>query len=171
MPSNCPRCDAALKGTETACPACKRPLTAGPAPVGAIEIKCPVCKIKTYAGTLGDQEVIHCAECEGTGIKREAMMKFQPGGPKEFVKGPEEREHVKPPYFEKRNKPPFLICPFCGKKMKAEKLGPMNIDQCEKCSALWLEGAKAKHLNDLIGPYKWKASKSGSSGGSSRRRR
>ena len=155
-PTHCSRCDTLLKPTDTACPNCKKPVMAS---VPAAVIKCPICKIPAYTGEFAGQQAVHCAECEGYGVRREAMMKLQPGGPKEFVKSMEERNHVKPPYFEKRQKPPFLICPFCGKRMKEDKLGPMKVEICEKCTALWLDGGKMIHINELIGPYKWRAAK------------
>jgi Zn-finger nucleic acid-binding protein len=46
----------------------------------------------------------------------------------------------------------------------------MAVDICEKCSALWLDGKKIEHLTDIIGPYKWKAAKGGSSGSTRRQR-
>ena len=159
MPSplkNCPRCDAPLAGTETACPACKRPLAAGPALASQPQkaLACPVCKIPIYAGTLDGQPAWHCAECGGLGIQRESMMKLQPYGKKDTQMGPEERGHKTPPFFEPRKKPPFLICPFCSKRMNKEKLGKAELEQCEKCDALWLERPKIELLNELIGPYK-----------------
>jgi Zn-finger nucleic acid-binding protein len=134
------------------------------------EVKCPVCKIAAYTAKLAGEDVLHCAECGGTALKRESMMKLQPGGPKELVKSAEERAHKTPPYFEKRQKPPIMACPYCGKRCKEEKLGPMAVDICEKCSSLWLDGKKIEHLADIIGPYKWKAAKGGSSGSTRRRR-
>ena len=167
FPTNCSRCDAALKPTDKACPACKKPIMASsPGQV----IKCPVCKIPAYTGAVAGLEVLHCAECEGAAIKREVMMKMQPGGPKDYVKSAEERAHQKPPYFEKRTKPPIMACPFDGKRMKEVKIGPMKVDQCEKCDTLWLDGGKLGHLNDIIGPFKWSAAK-GKDDGSGRSRR
>lgn len=160
-PKHCPRCDAALTGTESACPKCKRPL-ASPAGLASVPVKvvqCPVCKIPTYSSLLGEQEVSHCAECKGLGLRREAMMKLQPYGTKELQISREERDHKTPPFFEPRKKPPFLICPFCSKRMKPLKLGKTEMESCEKCDALWLEGPKLVLLNELIGPYKWRASK------------
>lgn len=102
---------------------------------------------------------IHCAECKGLGVKRESMMKLQAYGPKELAISPEERAYKRPQFFEPRQKPPFLICPFCKKRMKAASLSKAAVDLCEACGAIWLEGDKIEAFNDLLGPYKWKVSK------------
>lgn len=133
--------------------------TEGLANAGAKSPVCPICKIPLYPATLDSHEVLHCAECEGLGVSREVMMKLQPQGKKEVQIGPEERGHKTPAFFEPRKKPPFLICPFCGKRMEAVKMGKTELDQCEKCGAIWLESPKLGMLPDIIGPYKWKAIK------------
>ncbi len=158
---SCPRCDTPLTGSEAACPGCKRPL-AGPALAGAPakKINCPVCKLPLYAASVVDQPALHCAECQGLAIERDPMMKLQPHGAKTLALSPEERGYRRPPYFEPRKKPPFLICPFCSKRMKEEKLGQTPVDLCEACHALWIDAPKMPKFSDLIGPYKWKMSKS-----------
>jgi hypothetical protein len=93
------------------------------------------------------------------GIKRENMMKIQAYGPKEIVIGLEERGYKRPQLFEPRQKPPFLICPFCKKRMKENVLAKVSVDLCEACGALWLDGSKTELLNDILGPYKWRMSK------------
>jgi hypothetical protein len=87
------------------------------------------------------------------------MMKLQPQGEKQIQIGAEERNHKTPAFFEPRQKPPFLICPFCGKRMEALKLGKTELDQCEKCCGIWLEGPKLETLPDVLGPYKLRVSK------------
>ncbi|HNZ29032.1 MAG TPA: zf-TFIIB domain-containing protein, partial [Candidatus Goldiibacteriota bacterium] len=83
----------------------------------------------------------------------------------------EERDYRRPPFFEKREKPPFLICPFCGKKMAAKKLGQMQADMCTECSALWLDFGKEKHINDILGAYKMSImNRTGNSSGRRERR-
>ena len=157
----CPRCDKPLNGTEQICPGCGRPLAKTTGLAGASkEVPCPICKIPLYPATLDAQEILHCAECEGLGVRRETMMKLQPQGKKEVQIGVEERRHKTPAYFEPRKKPPFLICPFCGKRMETLKLGKTELDQCEKCGGIWLEGPKLETLQEIIGPYKFRVSKS-----------
>lgn len=157
---NCPRCDTPIPEGRPACPQCgmPRPRAGQPAPV-AKPVNCPICKIPAYTAEIAGQPVLHCAECGGTGIRKEALAKLMPHGPKEMVIGPDERGHRTPPFFEKRAKPPFLICPFCGKRMEEKKLGPMTADVCSACRALWLDGEKWLHLNDVLGPYKWQSLK------------
>ncbi len=156
----CPRCDQPLKGTEQTCPGCGRPVakTAGLAGVPVKAASCPICKIPLYYASLDSQEVLHCAECKGLGLSREVMMKLQPQGDKKIRIGAEERLHKRPAFFEPRQKPPFLICPFCGKRMEAVKLGKSELDKCEKCASLWLEGPKLEMLAEMIGPYKFRIS-------------
>jgi Zn-finger nucleic acid-binding protein len=122
-------------------------------------VPCPICKLPLFPAQLGGQEMLHCAECKGNAFKREALMKLQPHGEKTLDTGPEARAYKRPPFFEPRKKPPFLICPFCVKRMKETKLGPANVDLCESCQSLWLDGPKLGQLNELIGPYKWRMSK------------
>jgi Zn-finger nucleic acid-binding protein len=156
----CPRCGEALQGTEAKCPKCGRPLAAPAlASTPSKAPACPVCKLAAYAAAIDGQEALHCAECQGLGLRREALMKLQPYGKKELQTGAEERDYRRPPFFEPRKKPPFLICPFCGKRMGPVKLGKTELDQCEKCDALWLEGPKLPQLADLIGPYKSRLSR------------
>jgi hypothetical protein len=109
-----------------------------------------------YPATVGDQALLHCAECGGTAYGRDSLMKLQPHGPKAIELSPDERSCKRPPFFEPRKKPPFLICPLCGKKMKEEKLAGGPVDLCGACNALWLDGPKIERLSELIGPYKWK---------------
>lgn len=156
----CPRCDTPLMGTETACPQCGMVFGGTKWVGGAAGEKtvCPICKIPAYEASIGDLSVLHCAECKGLGIRRESMMKLQPYGVKEVTLGPEERQHKRPPYFEPRQKLPFLICPFCRKRMKAVTLGKFPSDLCEVCGTLWLEEGKTPYLNEMLGPYKWKVS-------------
>jgi Zn-finger nucleic acid-binding protein len=126
--------------------------------VSAKPLNCPICKIPAYQGIWGGQAVLHCAECNGLALQRAVMMKLQPHGEKVYEKSAAEKDHRKPPYFEPRQKPPFLICVHCGKRMKEHKLAGTAVDICEKCQCLWLDGPKTAKLNDLIGPYKWKMS-------------
>lgn len=169
QPSQCPRCDQPLTGTEKACPGCGRPVakTAGLASLGAKALPCPLCKIPLYPALLDGQEALHCAECEGLGIRRDVMMKLQLQGEKTVQTGAEERNHQTPAFFETRQKPPFLICPLCGKRMEAVKLGNTELDQCEKCGGIWLEGPKLGMLKEIIGPYKFRVSQA--KGGTGRR--
>jgi len=126
-------------------------------PILGKPIPCPICKIPAYTASISEQPVLHCAECGGTGFRKESLAKLMPHGPKDMAIGQEEREHRTPPFFEPRAKPPFLICPFCGKRMQEKKLGPVQADVCTHCKALWLDGDKWKHLNDILGPYKWQS--------------
>ncbi len=161
-PSLCPRCDQPLQGTETICPGCGRPLVkaGGLAAVPVKAVPCPICKIPLYPAGLDDLEVLHCAECAGLGVSREVMMKLRPQGKKSVQTGEKERHHKTPAFFEPRQKPPFLICPFCGKRMEALKLGKTELDQCVKCDGIWLEGSKVEMLPEIIGPYRFRASQS-----------
>lgn len=121
---------------------------------------CPICKIPFYQGSLAGLELWHCAECEGTAWPRATMMKLRPDEARlPLQRGPDEAGHQTPPYFTPRQKPPFLICPLCGKRMKEHKLAGTTVDLCEKCDALWLDGPKAGKFVDLVGPYKWKQAK------------
>ncbi len=130
-------------------------LAAGP---GARAV-CPLCKLPLYEAVLADLPVFHCAECKGMGLRREVMMKLRPDGPKKIEIGAEERAYKRPPYFEPRAKPPFLICPACKKRMKATTLAKRAVDLCETCGALWLEEPQTESLNDMLAPFKWKVSK------------
>jgi len=171
--SRCPRCDNELIGEEKFCPNCRHVLAAAATPVGigAKLTNCPICKLSIYPAKMGKYEILHCAECEGTAYKKEVLMKMQAMDPKKIETGELESSHVTPPYFEKREKPPFLICPFCGKKMPSKKIGQMQVDICDECGAVFLDSGKEKHINDLLGPYKRYMMNSGDSGPSRRQRR
>jgi len=156
----CPRCDSPLTGVEMVCPQCRMVLSGSKLAAGPSgPTICPICKIPLYEALFGGLPTFHCAECKGMGLKREVMMGLQPYGPKELEIGEEEKKYRRPPYFEPRQKPPFLICPICKKRMKEMSLSKMTVDLCENCNALWLEEPKAKYLNEMLGPYKWKVSK------------
>jgi len=169
--TECPRCGDALKGHEKFCPNCKKIITQDFAGIIEKPVNCPICKIPLYKANLGGHEVLHCAECGGTALKREIVMKISPLDKKQLDISPEEHDHRTPLFFEKREKPPFLICPFCGKKMENKKLGPMQTDICEKCRAVFLEGERIKHLNEIIGPFKMMAMKEKDGEGGRRSRR
>jgi Zn-finger nucleic acid-binding protein len=117
---------------------------------------CPVCKIPIYPAKINTHNVYHCEECGGTAISKEVMMKLQPMEPKKLIKSWLAKEHVRPPYFEPRDKPPFLICPYCRKKMIETKFTSMTVDVCEKCWAVWFDAGKEKHINAILGLYKMK---------------
>ncbi|HRU38876.1 MAG TPA: hypothetical protein P5511_03285 [Candidatus Goldiibacteriota bacterium] len=152
----CPRCGEEMPAEKSVCPNCAKILLKqkGLADAGEKLPNCPVCKIPLYHGKMAGHVIYHCAECDGTAFKREALMKMQAQDPKKLEIGAAERNHVTPPYFEKRDKPPFLICPYCGKKMLSRKFGPMQADMCEACSAIFLENEKYRHINELLGAYK-----------------
>jgi Zn-finger nucleic acid-binding protein len=168
----CPRCGEQIPEGKTVCPNCKKIIseTKDSLVTRGVKAVCPVCKIPIYPARLGTYEILHCAECGSTAYKREVLMKMQALEPKQLATGDEEANHITPPYFEKRDKPPFLICPYCGKKMQGKKLGPMQVDICEECRALFLDGEKYKHINDLLGPYKMQAMNEGREGGRRGRR-
>lgn len=152
----CGRCKEPLKGDEKFCPNCKKVLLVQPlsASAGIKLTNCPICKLSIYPAKMGIHDILHCAECDGTAYKREVLMKMQLADIKKIEIGDLEHDHTTPPFFEKREKPPFLICPFCGKKMSAKKLGPMQTDLCGECNGLFLEGGKEKHINEILGSYK-----------------
>ncbi|MES2201644.1 MAG: hypothetical protein V4498_05280 [candidate division FCPU426 bacterium] len=157
-PATCPRCDAPLAGTEKACPQCGRPVAAGPA-LASVATKpknCPICKLPLYNANISGNPMLHCAECKGVGMERDSMMKLQPYGAKEIELSAEERSYKRPQFFEPRKRPPFLICPFCSKRMNEAKLGPVATDLCEACDSLWLEGPRLKSFDEMVGPYKWR---------------
>ena len=134
--------------------------SAGLASVPVPKKNCPICKIEFYPATLAGRELYHCAECEGTLWPRETLMKTLPAdGAQRIVLGEKEAAHKTPPYFTKRQKPPFLVCPYCQKRMKETKFGKASVDVCEKCDALWLDGPKHALFQDLLSPYKHKMSR------------
>jgi Zn-finger nucleic acid-binding protein len=167
-PIQCPRCGDMVPPDKSVCPNCKKILLRQQghavnlsaangsrlADAGTKLTNCPVCKIPIYPAKMGGYDILHCAECDSTAFKREVLMKMQATDSKKIAIGPQEQDHVTPPYFEKRDKPPFLICPFCGKKMLAKKLGVMQADMCEECKAVFLDGEKYKHINEILGAYK-----------------
>ena len=168
-PRKCPNCSTIVAPKERQCPRCKQHISLSFDGVSEKLTNCPVCKIPIYPAAMAGFEILHCAECEGTAYKREMIMRIQPTDSKAIAIGEMEREHVTPPYFEPRDKPPFLICPFCGKKMQEKKMGQMSVDICGKCGAVFMERGKEKHINEITGPYKSQALKSKDQ--SSRRRR
>jgi Zn-finger nucleic acid-binding protein len=169
-PSRCPRCDSELNGTEKFCPNCKKVLVGMTQPLSNEKpVNCPVCKLPVYKAKMAGRDIFHCAECGGSAYSREMLMKLQALDSKAIDISPQERDYRKPPFFEKREKPPFLICPYCGKKMTSKKLGQMTIDMCEECKAVWLDSGKEKHINDMMGSYKMQMLNKADSGRRQRR--
>lgn len=150
----CPKCAAINPKAARECVRCRQQLNLIQAASAVIKVECPVCKIPMYPGRMAGFEVYHCAECGSTCYKKESLLRIMPQDSKVFERGDAERSHVKPPYFEKRERPPFLICPFCRKKMETKKTGPMQIDVCTECNAVFLDSGKEKYLSDMLGPYK-----------------
>jgi len=151
----CPRCGENVPVDKNICPNCKKIfLKTGPASTPQKLTDCPICKIPIYPGKMNEFDILHCAECGGTAYKREVLMKMRANDEKKLETGEQEKEHQTPPYFEKRDRPPFLICPYCGKKMETKRLGPMQVDVCGECKALFLDGDKYRHINAILGAYK-----------------
>ncbi|HDQ25455.1 MAG TPA: hypothetical protein ENN43_01755 [bacterium] len=168
----CERCDAQLGEGDKRCPNCNKLISEqveGLAAVPEKPVNCPVCKIPAYKASLSGREIIHCAECGGAALRKELIMKLRPNEAVKLAIGPEERDYRRPPFFEKRDKPPFLICPYCMKKMEEKKFGEMSVDMCEKCGALWLDGGKLNHIGKILAPYKMRAVSGGGGGGRRRR--
>jgi Zn-finger nucleic acid-binding protein len=134
-------------------------------------VNCPVCKLPVYPAEVESHPLLHCAECLGLAMGREAAMKLQPFGPKTVQLSAEERDYKRPPFFEPRARPPFLICPFCGKRMEAVKFGNLKADICESCQGMWLEKHATADLNAVLGPYKRKMMNDKKGSGSSRLQR
>jgi len=152
----CRFCGEFIEANAGLCPVCKQS-TAADAILDLRRLpNCPICKIPIYPAKINIHSVYHCEECEGTAISKEVMMKLQPMEPKKLIRSQLAREHIRPPYFEPRDKPPFLICPFCMKKMKETKFTNMTVDICEKCGAVWFDAGKEKHINEILGSYKLK---------------
>jgi len=150
----CPKCSAVNAPAARECVRCRQQLNIIQAASSPVKVECPVCKIPMYPGTLAGFEIYHCAECGSTCYKKESLTRMMPQDEKTFTRGDAERGHVRPPYFEKRERPPFLICPYCRKKMESRKTGPMQADICAECSAVFLDSGKEKHLSEMLGPYK-----------------
>ncbi len=128
--------------------------------VREIKRTCPICKIAIYPAQLAGRELFLCEECHGTAWPKETMMKTLPQeATQDIQRGSESKAHKTPAYFTPRQKPPFLICPLCQKRMKEEKLAGGPVDICEKCACLWLDGPKLARFKDLLGPFKWKTLK------------
>ncbi len=124
------------------------------------KIICPICKITIYTASLATRELLLCEECKGSAWPRETMMKTTvDDAALPAQRSAEGQAHKTPPYFTPRQKPPFLLCPYCGKRMKEEKLAGGPVDICEKCQCLWLDGPKAGRFKEILGPYKWKMAK------------
>ena len=165
----CRWCGADVPRMSMHCENCRQSLAPDAVPDLSRLPKCPVCKIPIFPAKFNTHNALHCEECEGTAVAKETLMKLQAMEPKKLILSELRRHHVKPPYFEPRDKPPFLICPFCNKKMLDSKLGTMNLDMCEKCGAVWFDRGKEKHINDMLGPYKMKRLKSREDEGRRRR--
>ncbi len=106
---------------------------------GSVEgetLKCPVCKVLTYAVEYLDIELDLCPECQGVWFD---------SGELELLLGSQAAVSCEPVDIEEAPR----VCPVCPHKMDKMNIGPgrrVVIDRCPNGCGLWFD---ANELSDL----------------------
>jgi Zn-finger nucleic acid-binding protein len=113
--------------------------------VGAETAKvCPVCQATLWDGTIENRSVLYCTKCRGLLV---ALATFLP-----LVEYLRALWHPSGSNIEPRDNADAdrkLTCPTClGTMMGHPYGGPgnVNLDTCERCSAIWLDGNELRRI-------------------------
>jgi Zn-finger nucleic acid-binding protein len=112
--------------------------------LGPVQAKCPLCLIALAEALLDSYTLLYCGRCRGMLI---AMDDLQPivASIRSHRDAPAAFLAPRPESDASRRLP----CPKCGVVMDAHPYGGggnVNVDSCEACGSIWLDGAELRKI-------------------------
>jgi Zn-finger nucleic acid-binding protein len=104
---------------------------------------CPVCKTMLSNGLIELQALLYCSHCHGMLI---SMEKFLPLVDELRARRDRPAQYVAPRVDDSGR---ILQCPLCGRDMDDHPYGGggnVNIDSCEGCAVVWLDGGELRRI-------------------------
>jgi len=114
--------------------------------LGAAKEQCPICAaaVSLANGSLGSFNLLYCEHCHGMLIDMDdfqpliAALRAQRDGPAAFLAPRSSADADR-----------TLTCPKCGGAMDDHPYGGggnVNVDTCEACEAIWLDGGELRKI-------------------------
>jgi Zn-finger nucleic acid-binding protein len=112
--------------------------------LGPVKEKCPVCQSGLSNGSLESFDLLFCERCRGMLIPMEdfqpmiAALRSHRGAPTAFLAPRSSADADR-----------TLACPKCGGRMDGHPYGGggnVNVDTCEACEAIWLDGGELRKV-------------------------
>jgi Zn-finger nucleic acid-binding protein len=109
-----------------------------------VKAKCPMCHIAMNDATLDSYSLTYCQRCRGMAIAMDdlqpviASIRSHRDAPAAFLAPRPEGDAAR-----------GLDCPNCGAAMDAHPYGGggnVNVDSCEACGILWLDGGELRKI-------------------------
>ena len=112
--------------------------------LGPVKSKCPICQTAMADALLDSYRLLYCEHCHGMAIAMEdlqpvvASIRSHRDAPAAFLAPRPEVDASR-----------ALLCPKCGSAMDAHPYGGggnVNVDSCEACGSVWLDGAELRKI-------------------------
>ncbi len=112
--------------------------------LGPVNLKCPICRTELADAVLDSYNLLYCEHCRGMAIAMDDLqpivssIRSQRDTPAAFLAPRPEADAAR-----------ALICPKCGGSMDAHPYGGggnVNVDSCEACGTIWLDGAELRKI-------------------------
>jgi len=149
----CENCGASLRPDLErgiyACDYCRSEFVPPPESDGVLVLadtrhSCPICNHHLFEASLETFPLEYCAHCHGMLV---AMDRFIDLVEALRIRGDRFSRHI-----ERRSSVDadrYLRCPGCGSRMDGHPYGGggnVNVDSCEKCDVLWLDGGELRRI-------------------------
>jgi Zn-finger nucleic acid-binding protein len=105
---------------------------------------CPACAALLSDGNIQNRSVLYCTKCRGVLV---AIDKFLPLV--EFLRALRHPTGSDIPPRNNSDADRKLACPMCDKTMVGYPYGGpgnVNLDSCERCSVIWLDGNELQRI-------------------------
>lgn len=112
--------------------------------LGPAKEKCPICQSGLSSGSLESFDLLFCERCRGMLIPMDdfqplvAALRAHRGAPTSFLAPRSSADADR-----------ALKCPKCGAAMDGHPYGGggnVNVDTCEACEAIWLDGGELRKV-------------------------
>ena len=132
-----------------------------PSPDGVVllgergDVDCPVCGTALSTASVAEVRVLHCTTCQGLLAKQEAFSTIV-----KFIRAQASGEPDPTRPLNQEELERQVACPTCGRTMDTHPYyGPGNvvIDNCARCSVVWLDYGELAVIRDAPGSDRGRA--------------
>jgi Zn-finger nucleic acid-binding protein len=112
--------------------------------LGVSAQECPICARHLSDGSLETHSLRYCTGCHGMLIAMEGLM-----GLVEALRSRRDRFSGRIERRSPLDAERHLRCPSCGSEMDGHPYGGggnVNVDSCEKCDLVWLDGGELRRI-------------------------